>query len=116
MSEKNNWKNLQQGDIILLNLNPTKGHEQRGERPCIVLTKDNHLLGGLVGIAPITTNNKVFPLHIPLSEGMKTSGKVLLDQHKMLDVESRGYQYFETAPENLVAKCVAILKLLYGMK
>ncbi len=27
-------------DIVLVNLNPTKGHEQQGLRPCIVLQND----------------------------------------------------------------------------
>ncbi|MEK4947807.1 type II toxin-antitoxin system PemK/MazF family toxin [Carnobacterium sp. FSL W8-0810] len=33
------YQELEQDDIIFVSLNPTKGYEQRGYRPCIVLTK-----------------------------------------------------------------------------
>ncbi|HCT4590636.1 TPA: type II toxin-antitoxin system PemK/MazF family toxin, partial [Enterococcus faecalis] len=36
---KKSVNELKQGDIVYINLNPTKGHEQQGKRPCIILGK-----------------------------------------------------------------------------
>ncbi len=109
-----NFRDLKQGDIIFINLNPTKGHEQRGHRPCIVLTKNNPNLNYMFGVAPITTTTKEFPLHVELPEELSTYGKVLLDQHRMIDIETRGFSFEERAPETFVKKCTHFLKLLYG--
>lgn len=48
---------INQGDIFLANLNPTKGHEQSGFRPILIL--QNNILNenlNTVIIAPITSN------------------------------------------------------------
>ncbi len=48
---------VQQGDIALTNLNPTRGHEQAGFRPVLIMQTNilnKHL--STVIIAPITTN------------------------------------------------------------
>ena len=50
-------KQINQGDIYLVNLNPVKGHEQAGLRPALVL--QNNILNrnlNTVIIAPITSN------------------------------------------------------------
>ena len=114
MVDKNNHLNLRQGDIIKINLNPTLGHEQDGYRPCMVMTKHNKYLGYMFGLAPITNTNKEYPLHIKLPSGLITTGKVLLDQHRMIDVSARKYKFVETVSDSeLVEECVSKLKLLY---
>ena len=107
------YQELKQGDIIYLDFNPTKGHEQKGLRPCIVLTKPHRFLGYMMGVAPITNRLKIYPLHIPLPPEMKTTGKVLLDHHRMVDIEERGFEFVESTPIEFVEECVAKLKLLY---
>lgn len=48
---------MRQGDIFLVNLNPTKGHEQAGFRPVLVMQNDilNSALNTVI-VAPITSN------------------------------------------------------------
>lgn len=50
---------IQQGDIFLANLSPTKGHEQSGFRPVLVVQKNvlNRHLSTVI-VAPITKNLK----------------------------------------------------------
>jgi mRNA interferase MazF len=107
------YKNLEQGDIIYIDLNPTLGHEQRGRRPCIVLTKKTPFLGYMIGVAPITSKAKVFPLHVPLPVGLKVQGKILLDHHRMVDIESRGFSYVGKVPDNILKECLAKVRVLY---
>lgn len=54
------------GEVWLANLNPTKGHEQAGRRPALVLSVDafNHGPAGLVIVVPLTTRNKGIKSHV----------------------------------------------------
>lgn len=54
------------GDIWLVDLNPTKGREQSGTRPALVVSVNtfNHGPADLVIVLPITSVEKRIPLHI----------------------------------------------------
>jgi mRNA interferase MazF len=54
------------GDIWLVDLNPTRGHEQAGTRPCAIISLDqfNHGPAGLVVVLPLTTTYRGIPLHV----------------------------------------------------
>ena len=54
------------GDIWLVGLDPTKGREQAGMRPALVISVDifNHGAAELVVAIPITSKDKGIPLHI----------------------------------------------------
>ena len=57
------------GEVWTVNLNPVRGHEQAGHRPCLVISVDifNHGPAGLVVIIPITTKEKGIPFHVAIS-------------------------------------------------
>ena len=52
------------GAVWLVDLNPTKGHEQAGIRPGLVVSNDifNHGPAGLVVLLPLTTRDRQIPL------------------------------------------------------
>lgn len=54
------------GEIWLVGLDPTKGREQAGMRPALVVSVDifNHGASELVVVAPITSKAKGIPLHV----------------------------------------------------
>ena len=54
------------GEIWLADLNPTRGHEQSGRHPCVVVSTNffNHGPSGLIIILPLTTHDRGVPLHI----------------------------------------------------
>lgn len=54
------------GEVWLVDLNPTRGHEQAGRRPALVVSSDifNHGPAGLVVLIPMTTRDRRIPLHI----------------------------------------------------
>jgi len=56
------------GDIWLADLNPIKGHEQAGMRPCLVVSVDlfNQSLAELLIVAPLTTRAKGIRTHVSL--------------------------------------------------
>ncbi len=91
-----------QGDIIEMDFSPQAGHEQKGKRPAIVLsnaTLNQH--SALVLVCPITNTNKKHPFHIELDERTQTTGVILCDQVKMLDVNARHARFKEKCPEDI---------------
>lgn len=59
------------GDIWTATLDPIKGHEQGGTRPCLILSANrfNHGRAELVVIVPITTKDKRIPSHVKVRKG-----------------------------------------------
>jgi mRNA interferase MazF len=57
------------GEIWLVDLNPTRGHEQAGVRPGLVVSTDlfNQGPAGLAVVLPLTTRSRGVPLHIPVT-------------------------------------------------
>ena len=56
------------GEIWLVDLNPTRGHEQAGRRPGVIVSADlfNSGPAGLVVLVPLTTKEKGIPFHIEI--------------------------------------------------
>ena len=88
----------EQGDIVLLDFNPTKGHEQSGFRPAIVIS--NNVFNKntkMVIVCPITSNEKEFPTHYILKDSKKVTGSVLCEHIRSIDYEIRNLKYVEKA-------------------
>jgi len=74
------------GDIIWINLEPIKGHEQGGTRPSLVLSNTKYnAKTGMVIVAPITSKPKGYAGEIPLPDKLKIQGVVLSDHIRNLD-------------------------------
>ena len=90
-----------QGDIVYLDFNPTKGHEQNGKRPAIVISNDVFNINTKMAIlCPISTNTKEFPTHYILEDSKKIKGSVLCEHIRSIDYESRNLKYVEKASNN----------------
>lgn len=99
---------VKQGDIIKLNFNPQSGHEQAGFRPAVVISNDffNEKVNMTI-VCPITNTNRPFPLHIPLDDRTKTTGFVLCEHIKSIDLEARSYHYVERIPQDLLVEIIS---------
>ena len=103
---------LKQGDIIKLNFNPQSGHEQAGYRPALVVSNDVfHQKTNLVIVCPISNTSNDFPLHVRLDEQSVTTGSVLCQHIKSLDVVSRGYVFVEHLPDDILQE---VFDIIYG--
>lgn len=79
---------VKQGDIIKVNLNPKAGHEQAGYRPAVVISNNTfNKMARLAILCPITNTKNNFPLHIPLDERTKTTGVILCEHIRAVDLE-----------------------------
>ena len=100
---------VKQGDIIKLNLDPTKGHKQAGYRPVLVV--NNGLFNkasNMTIICPITSTNRHNPLHVPLTG--KTTGFIMCDQIKAVDLTARNYKIIETIDEATLYEVADIVR------
>lgn len=54
------------GEIWMVNLDPTRGREQAGTRPALIVSVDefNHGPADLVIVLPVTSRDKGIPLHV----------------------------------------------------
>jgi len=96
---------VKQGDIIKLNLSPTKGHEQSGYRPAVVVSNDFAVsVSNIVYVAPITKTIRRFPLHVPLDSRTETTGEILCEQIKAVDLKARSYTIIERLPADILDK------------
>ena len=57
------------GEVWLVDLNPTTGHEQAGKRPGLIVSADlfNHGPAGLVVMVPLSTVAKGIPFHVAVN-------------------------------------------------
>lgn len=82
---------IKRGDVFYVDLDPTKGSEQAGARPVLVIQNDtSNEYAPTVIIAPLTT--KVFSKHYPtnvhllkVTAGLKQDSTVLLSQIRTID-------------------------------
>jgi mRNA interferase MazF len=101
---------VRQGDIIRLDFDPQSGHEQAGQRPALVVSNDtyNNFMVGKAIVCPITSTNKGFPFQVRLDKRTKTTGVVMCEQVKALDINSRGFKVIERIPDDLLETCVGL--------
>ena len=114
--DKNNYNNLEFGDIIKINFSPSKGHEQKGYRPGLVISDPitQKELNGIVTVVPITNSTSTFFTRINLDKyNIQTKGDILMDQVKVLDLSERQYEFIEKAPKEVLSKCNIIFNAIY---
>jgi mRNA interferase MazF len=87
---------VKQGDIIAIDLDPIKGHEQAGYRPALVINNAMHSKNSsLTLICPITNKNRQNIMHVKLTK-TSTTGYVLCDQVRAVDLSDRKFKTLET--------------------
>lgn len=94
------------GDFIWLKFDPQSGHEQCGNRPALVLSREgfNRKIG-FAFVCPISNTQRKNPFYIPIPEGDPVTGVIMADQMRSLDFKSRKAGYISDCPE-LVLKDV----------
>jgi mRNA interferase MazF len=61
--------NCYRGEVWFVDLDPSKGREQAGQRPCLIVSDDrlNRSPADLVIAIPITSKEKRIPAHVEIS-------------------------------------------------
>lgn len=103
---------MERGDIYLVSLDPTSGHEQQGTRPVLVVSPVlfNRLTRTPV-VLPITSNGNFartagFAVSL-MGSGTQTTGIVRCDQPRALDIGSRHGRKLESIPQSVLQEVLA---------
>jgi mRNA interferase ChpB len=109
---------MERGDIYLVSLDPTSGHEQQGTRPVLVVSPGpfNRLTKTPV-VLPITSGGNFartagFAVSL-MGAGTNTTGVIRCDQPRALDLGSRHGRKLESVPEAIVDEVLAKLAPLF---
>lgn len=99
---------IARGEVWLANLNPVKGHEQAGKRPCLVISVDlfNQGASGLVVVLPITSKEKGIPFHVELNPpegGLRVRSFIKCEDVRSISVERLEDRWGIVSPEILIA-------------
>ena len=105
---------MRRGEIWLVSLDPTSGHEQRGTRPVLIVSpaRFNELTGTPV-VLPITTGGNFarqrgFTVSLD-DAGTRTVGVIRCDQPRTLDLVARNGKRLEPVPEQIIHEVLARL-------
>ena len=93
---------IKAGDIYLIDLDPTRGSEQSGIRPVLVISSDLMHQSRRMIICPVTKNMELWTTKVPLPTLAKTKGMVLTDQVRSVDKQIRTLRYVESVPSDFV--------------
>jgi mRNA interferase MazF len=100
---------LERGAIVLVSLDPTVGHEQRGARPCVVVSDPDvtaQLRYPLLGVVPISGTAGKGALYPPLEPGKSGLNKpsfALVDQVRSVDKRRVTRAFGQVGAEELEA-------------
>jgi mRNA interferase ChpB len=108
---------MERGEIWLVSLDPTSGHEQSGKRPVLIVSPAafNHLTR-LPVVVPVTSGGSFartagFTVSLE-GVGCKTTGVIRCDQPRTIDMEARHGKRLECIPEAVVNEVLARLEAI----
>ncbi len=109
---------MERGDVYVVSLDPTSGHEQQGTRPVLVVSASafNRLTKTPV-VLPITNGGNFartagFAVSL-MGAGTNTTGVVRCDQPRALDLASRNARKLETVPSAIMDEVLAKLAPIF---
>lgn len=107
---------MKRGDIYMVSLDPTMGHEQQGQRPVLIVSPTAFNEATKVPVVlPITSGGEFtrrMGFAVPLS-GTKTTGVVRCDQPRVLDIAARGGRKVEALPAEILEEVLARVGTLF---
>lgn len=109
---------MERGDIYLVSLDPTSGHEQQGTRPILVVSPlAFNRLTKLPIVVPITNGGNYartagFAVSLANS-GTNTTGIIRCDQPRALDLNSRNVRKLESVPISIIDEVLAKLAPIF---
>ncbi len=109
---------MKRGEIWLVSLDPTSGHEQKGRRPVIIVSPEAfNQVTKVPVVLPITTRGsfaRTAGFAVPLTgAGTKTTGVVRCDQPRALDLPARGGKKLESVSGAVMDEVLAKLAPIF---
>lgn len=116
-----NGMEIYRGEVVIVDLEPTRGSEQGGIRPALIIQNDiGNKYSPTTIIAPITSNilDKEFPTDVNIlseNSGLKKESVILLNQIKVID-KSRIKRKSKKLDSNIMKKVDMAIKISLGIE
>jgi mRNA interferase MazF len=95
------------GDLIWTDFDPTKGREQAGRRPALVVSPAAFTENtGLAIVCPITSRVRPFPTSVVLTSNLPIAGEILTSHIRSIDTQARPIRYAGVAVSREIARLV----------
>lgn len=112
-------ESIKQGDVFLVNFDPSVGAEVKKVRPAVVVSNDiNNEHSPIISIAPITSNaTRVYSFEVEIPAGtsnLTSRSKIMVNQTRAID-KVRLVQLIGSLPAALMAQVKAAMKLHYDI-
>ena len=109
---------MKRGEIWLVSLDPTAGHEQKGRRPVLIVSLEAfNRVTKVPVVLPVTSGGnfaRTAGFAVPLTgAGTKTTGVVRCDQPRALDLRARGGKKLESVPTAIMDEVLAKLAPIF---
>jgi mRNA interferase MazF len=95
------------GDLIWTDFDPTKGREQAGRRPALVVSSAVFTENtGLAIVCPITSRVRPFPTSVVLPSDLPVAGEILTSHIRSIDTQARPIRYAGLTVPSAIAALV----------
>src|SRR5215469_4927006 len=95
------------GDLIWTDFDPTRGREQAGRRPALVISAAAFTAyTGLAVVCPITSRVRPFPTSVVLPTGLPITGEILTSHVRSIDTLARPIRYAGARVPDAIAQLV----------
>ena len=112
---------VQRGDVVIVELDPTQGSEQRGTRPCLVVQNDvGNANAPTTIVVPFTTSfdDQRYPFEVllPASEGpLREDSVALCSQIRTTSIEHRIRENLGSIPDERMEAVDTALEYSLGL-
>lgn len=101
------------GDVVMVDFDPVKGHEQGMYRPAVVVSCSKHnKAAGTAIVVPVTNQKKGYPFEVDLSGCAKTTGVALADHMTSIDWRARRVKFHDTVEPEVLEDIVAMIEAI----
>ncbi|HEX4810862.1 MAG TPA: type II toxin-antitoxin system PemK/MazF family toxin [Bryobacteraceae bacterium] len=109
---------MKRGEIWLVGLDPTMGHEQKWRRPVLIVSPETfNRITKVPVVVPITSGGnfaRTAGFAVSLSgAGTKTTGVVRCDQLRAIDIGARNGKKLESVPGTIIDEVLARLAPIF---
>lgn len=102
------------GDVVILDFDPTRGKEQKGKRPGVIMSLKEFNQYGLCYVLPITSKSKGYNSEVPFT-GNVIKGNILTNQMKCIDWTIRNLKYIEKIDSSVLFEIEVRLRTILDL-
>lgn len=112
---------VKRGDIVLVDLDPTKGSEQGKTRPTLIIQNDiGNKYSPTTIVAPLTSSyQKIYPMNVEVKSddtNLQKDSVILLNQIVTVDIEARIIKKLGTLSKSKMKEVDKAIEVSLGLK